>query len=161
MILILICQSSPLHSDFFFIGIKGWKTSKLLFEWHTVMICLLRLDMEDHRVTDDTIQVMLDMHEKGLTNVGVVLQGRLFRTLDDIQAIAEKLGPNADYRICKGIYLEPSEISHTELSTNYRRYKPKYRCNAGFRSICWNCKPRPPGNQSHSFCPRKKGHGAK
>lgn len=74
----------------------------------------VRLDMEDHRVTDDTIQVMLDMHEKGLTNVGVVLQGRLFRTLDDIKSITEKLGPNADYRICKGIYLEPAEIAHTE-----------------------------------------------
>ena len=46
----------------------------------------VRLDMEDHRVTDDTIQVMLDMHDKGLTNVGVVLQGRLFRTLDDIDS---------------------------------------------------------------------------
>ena len=74
----------------------------------------VRLDMEDHRVTDDTIQVMLDMHEKGLTNVGVVLQARLFRSLDDIKNIAEKLGPNADYRICKGIYLEPEEISHTQ-----------------------------------------------
>jgi len=73
----------------------------------------VRLDMEDHRVTDDTIQVMLDMHEKGLTNVGVVLQGRLFRTLDDIKGIAEKIGPQADYRICKGIYLEPEEIAHT------------------------------------------------
>ena len=74
----------------------------------------VRLDMEDHRVTDGTIQVMLDMHDKGLKNVGVVLQGRLFRTLDDIRHIADKIGPNADYRICKGIYLEPSEISHTE-----------------------------------------------
>ncbi len=74
----------------------------------------VRLDMEDHRVTDDTIQVMLDMHEKGLTNVGVVLQARLFRTPDDIKYIATKLGPNADYRICKGIYLEPSEIAHTD-----------------------------------------------
>ena len=72
------------------IEIKGWKISRLLFEWHTVNM-FVRLDMEDHRVTDDTIQVMLDMYEKGLTNVGVVLQGRLFRTLDDIQAIAEKL----------------------------------------------------------------------
>ena len=74
----------------------------------------VRLDMEDHRVTDDTIQVMLDMHEKGLTNVGVVLQARLFRTIEDIQSIAQKLGKNADYRICKGIYLEPEEISHTD-----------------------------------------------
>ena len=30
------------------------------------------------------IQVVLDLHKQGLTNVGVVLQGRLFRTLDDI-----------------------------------------------------------------------------
>ena len=73
----------------------------------------VRLDMEDHRVTDDTIQVMLDMHEKGLTNVGVVLQARLFRTLDDIKSIAGILGSSADYRICKGIYLEPEDISHT------------------------------------------------
>ncbi len=74
----------------------------------------VRLDMEDHRVTDDTIQVMLDMHEKGLENVGIVLQGRLFRSLSDIEEITKKIGPKADYRICKGIYLEPSEISHTE-----------------------------------------------
>ena len=73
----------------------------------------VRLDMEDHRVTDDTIQVMLDMHAKGLTNVGVVLQGRLFRTLEDIKNIEEKIGPNADYRICKGIYLEPEDIAHS------------------------------------------------
>jgi len=73
----------------------------------------VRLDMEDHRVTDATIKVMLDMHEKGLDNVGVVLQGRLFRTVDDIAKIKEKLGAKADYRICKGIYLEPGEISHT------------------------------------------------
>ncbi len=74
----------------------------------------VRLDMEDHRVTDDTIQVMLEMHENGLENVGVVLQGRLFRSISDVEYITKKLGPNADYRICKGIYLEPSDISHTE-----------------------------------------------
>ncbi len=73
----------------------------------------VRLDMEDHRVTDDTIKVMLDLHEKGLKNVGVVLQARLFRTIDDIEDIKNRLGSDADYRICKGIYLEPSEIAFT------------------------------------------------
>ena len=63
----------------------------------------VRLDMEDHRVTTETIQVVLDLHKKGLTNVGTVLQGRLHRTPDDIRSVAEKLGGNADYRICKGI----------------------------------------------------------
>ena len=50
-----------------------------------------RLDMEDFRVTDDTIQVV-SMHGKGLTNMGVVLQGRLFRTLED-QNLEVELGP--------------------------------------------------------------------
>lgn len=73
----------------------------------------VRLDMEDHRVTSDTIQVVLDLHKQGLDNVGTVLQGRLFRTLDDINDLEVALGPAADYRICKGIYLEPEEISYT------------------------------------------------
>ena len=93
---------------------KGMENIESLVSMANDHDMFVRLDMEDHRVTDDTIQVMLDMHEKGLTNVGVVLQARLFRTLDDIKNIAEKLGPNADYRICKGIYLEPDEISHTQ-----------------------------------------------
>ena len=73
----------------------------------------VRLDMEDHRVTTDTINVVITLHNEGLTNVGTVLQGRLFRTLSDIGDLETKLGPNADYRICKGIYLEPKEISFT------------------------------------------------
>ena len=76
----------------------------------------VRLDMEDHRVTTETIQVVLDLHAKGLTNVGTVLQGRLHRTPDDIESVASTIGPNADYRICKGIYLEPEEIAYTSKS---------------------------------------------
>ena len=76
----------------------------------------VRLDMEDHRVTTETIQVVLNLHAKGLTNVGTVLQGRLHRTPDDIESVASSIGPNADYRICKGIYLEPEEIAYTSKS---------------------------------------------
>lgn len=73
----------------------------------------VRLDMEDHRVTEATIDIVLKMHQKGLENVGTVLQARLFRTRADIERICDRLGGNADFRICKGIYLEPKEISHT------------------------------------------------
>ena len=73
----------------------------------------VRLDMEDHRVTTETLQVVLDLHEKGLTNVGTVLQGRLHRTPADIEQVGTTLGPHADYRICKGIYLEPEGIAYT------------------------------------------------
>lgn len=92
---------------------KGMENIETLVRMAHSHDMFVRLDMEDHRVTDDTIQVMLDMHQKDLTNVGVVLQGRLFRTLDDIENIRKVIGPKADYRICKGIYLEPEEISHT------------------------------------------------
>ena len=74
----------------------------------------VRLDMEDHRVTDSTIDVCTAMHEKGLLNIGVVLQGRLMRTLSDISDICAATGKNTDFRICKGIYLEPENIAHTK-----------------------------------------------
>ena len=74
----------------------------------------VRLDMEDHRVTQATIDIVLSMHSKGFKNVGTVLQSRLFRTSDDITSMCEKLGPGADFRICKGVYLEDGSISHTD-----------------------------------------------
>lgn len=73
----------------------------------------VRLDMEDHRVTQSTIDIVLSMHGKGLTNVGTVLQSRLLRTTDDIESICKQLGGGADFRICKGVYLEPDEIALT------------------------------------------------
>ena len=73
----------------------------------------VRLDMEDHRVTQATIDIVLLMQERGFENIGTVLQGRLFRTDEDIRNITKSLGSFSDFRICKGIYLEPNEISHT------------------------------------------------
>ena len=73
----------------------------------------VRLDMEDHRVTQATIDIVLLMQERGFENIGTVLQGRLFRTEEDIKNITKSLGEFSDFRICKGIYLEPNEISYT------------------------------------------------
>jgi proline dehydrogenase len=81
----------------------------------------VRIDMEDASTTDDTIRMYRGLREGGLDNVGVVLQARLRRTLDDIAALAD-LRPNV--RICKGIYLEPEEIAFTgfeEIRLNYVR----------------------------------------
>jgi proline dehydrogenase len=72
----------------------------------------VRIDMEDSTTTDDTLRMYRELRNAGLDNVGVVLQARLRRTLDDIAALAD-LQPNV--RICKGIYLEPEEIAYTEF----------------------------------------------
>ena len=73
----------------------------------------VRLDMEDSNHTDPTLRMIEDLHDRGYKNTGAVLQGRLYRTLQDLERLSASLGPDADVRICKGIYLEPSDIAHT------------------------------------------------
>jgi proline dehydrogenase len=79
----------------------------------------VRIDMEDSSTTEDTLRIYRELREEGLDNVGVVLQARLRRTLDDIESLAD-LTPNV--RICKGIYVEPPEIAFQdfdEVRDNY------------------------------------------
>jgi proline dehydrogenase len=71
----------------------------------------VRIDMEDATTTDDTLRLYRELREDGHENLGVVLQARLKRTLDDIAALAE-LRPSV--RICKGIYLEPAAIAFAD-----------------------------------------------
>lgn len=70
----------------------------------------LRVEMEDHPTTDGTLRVFERLRREH-ANVGIVLQSRLFRTIDDIDRLAP--GP-LDVRVVKGIYLEPAEIAHTD-----------------------------------------------
>ena len=76
----------------------------------------VRLDMEDSTHTESTLKILGDLYSEGHLNVGVVLQGRLFRTKEDLLRIAEMMGEHADVRICKGIYLESSDIAYTGYS---------------------------------------------
>ncbi len=93
---------------------KAYANMEALFAKAAEHDIFVRLDMEDHRVTQATIDIVLRMHGKGITNVGTVLQSRLFRTPDDVRAVCNALGPQADFRLCKGIYLEPEDIAHTK-----------------------------------------------
>jgi proline dehydrogenase len=81
----------------------------------------VRIDMEDSSTTDDTIRAYRELREAGHENVGVVLQACLKRTVDDIRELAD-LGPN--FRLCKGIYIEPEDVAFTgfqEIRENYVR----------------------------------------
>jgi proline dehydrogenase len=71
----------------------------------------VRIDMEDSSTTDETIRLYRDLREEGHDNLGIVLQARLRRTLDDVRALAD-LRPSV--RLCKGIYLEPASIAFTD-----------------------------------------------
>jgi proline dehydrogenase len=68
----------------------------------------VRIDMEDSSTTDRTLALHRRLRDQGHDNVGVVLQAYLRRTLDDVRGLD-------NVRICKGIYVEPTEVAFQEF----------------------------------------------
>src|SRR5262249_20964410 len=60
----------------------------------------VRIDMEDSSCTSDTLQVYRELRRQH-SNVGVVIQAYLRRTMSDIAALQD-VQPN--FRLCKGVY---------------------------------------------------------
>lgn len=83
------------------------KAITAILEHAATLDTFVRIDMEDSPTTDDTLAMYRDLRAAGFSRTGVVLQARLWRTLRDIDALAD-LVPNV--RLCKGIYLEPPAI---------------------------------------------------
>ena len=67
----------------------------------------ITLDMEDRHFTDVTLRMFKVIRDE-FDNFGIVLQARLFRTPEDIQALHAK---PCKVRICIGIYREPAEVA--------------------------------------------------
>jgi proline dehydrogenase len=78
----------------------------------------LRIDMEDSSVTDITLKAFEEAHEK-LPNCGIVIQSYMRRSWDDVSRLVKK---GTNFRLCKGIYVEPEEIAYKkreEVQENY------------------------------------------
>jgi proline dehydrogenase len=71
----------------------------------------VRIDMEDSACTGPTLKIYRTLRREFPERVGIVLQSRLRRTLDDVEDL---LSTPANFRICKGIYVEPREIAYTD-----------------------------------------------
>ena len=97
------------------------------------------IDMESTDYTDRTLRIYRTMHEDyGFDNVGTVIQAYLYRSADDMKALAEK---GAHVRLCKGAYLEPPDKAfpkkadvdknYAALTENYLQASPPaYLCIA-------------------------------
>jgi proline dehydrogenase len=78
----------------------------------------VRIDMEDHTATTETID-LFRVARREYTNVGIVLQAYLRRSMEDANAL---LQDGANFRLCKGIYREPENIAFKgrgEIQQNY------------------------------------------
>ena len=71
----------------------------------------VRIDMEDSSTTDDTLEIYRRLRRE-FDNVGAVIQAYLKRSGDDVQRLIDE--GIAHLRLCKGIYVEPSEIAYQD-----------------------------------------------
>ncbi len=84
----------------------------------------IRIDMEDSPCTDMEIEIFRRLKAEFPKNVGLVIQAYLKRTFNDIQDMLDLRSDEAmlNYRLCKGIYVEPAEIAYKkydEINANY------------------------------------------
>ena len=80
----------------------------------------VRLDMEDSSCTDATLDVYRRLRDEfGSERVGVVLQAMLRRTLRDIDDLT---AAPANFRLCKGIYVEPHAVAYTQYEIVRRNF---------------------------------------
>ncbi len=70
----------------------------------------VRIDMEDSPHTTETLEIYDELRRN--YRVGVAVQAYLKRTMDDIARLMSK-GP-ANFRLCKGIYVEPEAIAYKD-----------------------------------------------
>ncbi len=78
----------------------------------------VRIDMEDSPFTDKTINLYKRIYEQ-YKNVGIVIQSYMKRSYDDV-LILNKIGTN--YRLCKGIYVEPPSIAYKDKQAVRENY---------------------------------------
>ena len=75
------------------------------------------VDMESRHWTDFTLATLRQMHAEGMRHIGAVLQTRLHRTEQDLDA----LPPGMRVRLVIGIYREPADVALTDKAAMKER----------------------------------------
>lgn len=98
----------------------------------------LTIDMESHEYVDRTLRVYRTLRDDyEFSNVGTVIQAYLYRSDDDMKALAAE---GSHIRIVKGAYLEPASVAFPEkpdvdknfvkLTDDYLQSERAYLCIA-------------------------------
>ena len=73
----------------------------------------VRIDMEDSQCVDREIEIYRKLQHKYPANVGLVIQAYLRRSKNDLISLnsIHSNGTPLNFRLCKGIYIEPKHIA--------------------------------------------------
>lgn len=84
----------------------------------------IRIDMEDSPCTDLEIELYRKLKGEFPGNVGLVVQAYLKRTLQDLINLMDLHSASIplNYRLCKGIYIEPASIAYKKYEEINQHY---------------------------------------
>lgn len=84
----------------------------------------LRIDMEDSQCVDKELEIYLLLQKKYPANVGLVLQAYMRRTMNDLMNLVniQTNGHPLNFRLCKGIYVEPKEVAFKSFEEVQEHY---------------------------------------
>ena len=80
---------------------------------------MIRLDMEDSKYTDQTIEVCKSIHNDYPGSIGITLQANLNRTERDLEDLKMN---GISIRLVKGAYLENDQIAITDMNQIRQRF---------------------------------------
>lgn len=99
----------------------GYYNIKQIIEKANNLGLFVRLDMENSPYTTKTLNLYKRLREDGFSNLGVVIQSYLFRSVDDVKSL---IAYKPSIRLCKGIYKESPTIAYQgkeEVRNNYKK----------------------------------------
>ena len=84
----------------------------------------VRIDMEDSQCVDSELEMYRKFQQKYPANVGLVIQAYLRRTKNDLESMTSipVNGIPLNFRLCKGIYIEPKHIAYTQYEEVREHY---------------------------------------
>ncbi len=80
---------------------------------------MIRLDMEDSKYTDQTIEVCKSIHNDYPGSIGITLQANLNRTQRDLEDLKKN---GISIRLVKGAYFENDQIAITDMNLIRQRF---------------------------------------
>ena len=84
----------------------------------------IRIDMEDSQCVDDELEIYRRLQQKYPATVGIVIQAYMRRTMNDLVNLdhSSSNGTPLNFRLCKGIYIEPKQIAYKEFDEVREHY---------------------------------------
>lgn len=84
----------------------------------------VRIDMEDSQCVDNEIELYRKLQQRYPASVGLVVQAYLRRTKNDLTNLSNihVNGSPLNFRLCKGIYIEPKQIAYKEFDEVREHY---------------------------------------